>query len=130
MLLIALAFVLGTQIHRDEPTRIFLAPQQGASSYQGPASPAAPVTLIPKKKSATIALMPGQAINLPNRTFRIVEVHSQFPLRILTGKCHDDYAVEFVCNGDPGDIFITDRRVPPIFHTPEGNSVTVTVTEF
>lgn len=84
----------------------------------------------PQMKSHTFSLMPGQAFNVPNRIFRKVEIRSEYPLRVMTGRCHSDYTVEFFCEGDPADIFIADTRRMPVFTTPKGNSVTITITEF
>lgn len=84
----------------------------------------------PETHTNTVSFMPAQAANIPNRRFRKVLIRSEYPLRILTGRCHSDYTVEFFCNGDPGDIFITDTRRQPIFMTPRANSITITVTEF
>lgn len=72
----------------------------------------------------------GQAMNFTNRQFRKVEIHSEYPLRILTGQCHQDYTVQFLCEGDPADLFIVDARLRPIFTTPRANQVTIIVTEF
>jgi hypothetical protein len=85
---------------------------------------------IPEAHSKTVSFMPGQATNIPNRKFRKVEVRSEYPLRVLTGRCHSDYTVEFFCSGDPADIFIADTRHKPIIMAPRANSVTITVTEF
>ncbi len=84
----------------------------------------------PTSDTQSFAMMPSQTVNLPNRRFRKVEIHSTFPLRVLTGKCHEEYTVEFFCNDEPADIFIQDVRRVPIFRTPEGNTVTITGTEF
>jgi len=81
-------------------------------------------------KSKTISLMPGQAINIPNRAFRKVEIHSEYPLRVLIGPCHNDYTVEFFCDSEPADLFVADTRRSPIFLTPKANSVTITVTSY
>jgi hypothetical protein len=84
----------------------------------------------PKSKSKTFSFMPSQTINAPNRTFRKVEIRSDYPLQILVGPCHNDYTVEFFCNSEPADIFIRDVRHYPVFLTPKANSVTITLTEF
>lgn len=92
------------------------------------------VNYLPQQKPAfdtrVIAFMPGQAMNFTNRQFRKVEIHSEYPLRILTGQCHQDYTVQFLCEGDPADLFIVDARLRPIFTTPRANQVTIIVTEF
>jgi hypothetical protein len=77
-----------------------------------------------------MSFLPGQAHNFPNRRFRKVEIRSEYPIRVLTGRCHVDYTVEFFCDGDPGDIFIADTRKMPVFLTPRANSITVSVTSF
>lgn len=74
--------------------------------------------------------MPSQYLDIPNRRFHKVEIHSTFPLRVVSGSCHLNYGVEFYCEGDPSDIFITDMRRPPIFRTPEGNAVSIRLIEF
>jgi hypothetical protein len=84
----------------------------------------------PETKSVTVSFMPGQAVNLPNRTFRKVIIRSEYPLRVLTGPCHMNYTVEFFCSSTPGDLFIADTRRWPIFVTPHANSVTITLEEF
>jgi len=84
----------------------------------------------PVTKTQTISLMPGQAFNGPNRNFRKVEIHSEYPLRIMIGPCHDDYAVQFFCDSEPSDLFVADTRKPPLFLTPKGNLVTITVTSY
>jgi hypothetical protein len=101
------------------------APPPAPTYYIAPQQPRRPVT-----GSKTVAFMPGEAVNFPNRQFRKVEIHSEYPLRILTGHCHQDFTVEFVCEGDPADVFIVDTRRRPIFMTPRANTVTITVTEF
>lgn len=78
-------------------------------------------------RSRTFSLMPGEAHNFANHEFRYVEVRSTFPLRVYTGSCRSDYTVEFVCNGDPSDIFIVDVRPRPLLFTPKANEVTITV---
>jgi hypothetical protein len=85
---------------------------------------------VPVSKSVTVSFMPGQAVDIPNRRFRKVEVHSEYPIRVLTGNCHVDYSVEFFCTGDPSDIFITDLRKMPVFLTPRGNLITMNFIEF
>jgi hypothetical protein len=116
------------------------APKPSASTQMQPAAttkvqdgpeqdPPAPA-VEPKTIIKTVSFMPGQAINIPNKKFRKIEIHSGYPLRIFVGPCHNNYAVEFVCNSDPSDLFIVDIRRPPIFRTPVANSVTITATEF
>ncbi len=84
----------------------------------------------PKVISRTVAFMPGQSIDIPNKRFRKVEIHSQFPIKAINATCHLEYTVEFICDGDPSDLFIADTRLRPIFKTPEGNMITITFTEF
>jgi len=84
----------------------------------------------PEIHTKTVSFMPGQAINIKNANFKKVEVRSEYPLRVLTGHCHNDYTVQFFCEGEPADIFIADTRRPPVFMTPKANSVTITLTQF
>src|ERR1019366_1365828 len=76
----------------------------------------------PEIHTTTVSFMPAQAANFPNRKFRKVLIRSEYPVRILTGRCHSDYTVEFFCDGDPSDIFITDTRHRPVFSTPRANA--------
>ena len=128
---------------------IWLAPQEATSTvpHQIPAATAAPATDSQKPSPVTVAaastpvpipqpapprvvtfaLMPEQSMDLPNTKFQRVEIHSQFPLQIMSGHCQQNYGVEFVCaDGEPADIFVRDVRVRPIFKTPQGNLVTLT----
>lgn len=89
-----------------------------------------PKPVLPRSASKTFALLPTQAVNLPNRHFRDIEIRSEYPLQILTGPCHEVATVEFFCQSDPSDIFIRDTRNQPIFATPRANNVTITVKEF
>jgi len=84
----------------------------------------------PETRTKTVSFMPGQAVNLPNRKFRKIEVRSEYPLRVLVGPCHSDYTVEFFCESEPADIFIVDTRRTPIFLTPRANNVTITATSY
>lgn len=83
-----------------------------------------------KKSDAVVqsySFMPGQSMNFPNRKFKRIEVRSTFPVRVLTGNCHEEYVVQFFCSSDqPGDIFVTDRRSQPLFRTPQANEITIT----
>jgi hypothetical protein len=106
------------------------APVAPVISIPRPAPAEAPERPEPRTISKTVAFMPGQYVDLPNRRFRKVEIHSTFPLRVVSGDCHENYSVEFICDADPSDIFITDMRRPPIFRAPQGNMVTITLTEF
>jgi hypothetical protein len=126
--LLIIAFLFGREFQR----RSDLERNYPISASATPPAPAAipGPRPEPRTKNMTISLMPGQTTDLINREFRIVEIHSQFPLRILNANCQEDYAVEFFCRGDPADIFLTDRRLPPILRTPEANTITVTLTEF
>jgi hypothetical protein len=89
-----------------------------------------PEPRVAKTHTTTVSVMPSQAFNIHNGTFRKVLIRSDYPLRVLTGSCHSDYTVQFFCEGDPADIFITDVRRMPVLLTPRANSVTITVTEF
>ena len=84
----------------------------------------------PEMRTKTIALMPGQAFNAPNRQFRKIEIRSEYPLQIMTGPCHQDFTVQFFCESAPADLFVRDTRHFPLFMTPKANAVTITVTEF
>src|SRR5579872_6678541 len=63
-----------------------------------------------KSNVVSYSFLPGQSMNFPNRKYHRVEVHSTFPIRVLTGPCHEEYVVQFACDSKPGDVFITDRR--------------------
>jgi len=84
----------------------------------------------PETHSTTVSFLPGQTADIKNQKFRKVLIRSEYPLRILTGHCHAEGTVEFFCDGNPGDIFITDTRRVPLIMTPRANSITITVTEF
>lgn len=84
----------------------------------------------PQTSVHTLAFMPGQYLDIPNRRFRKIEIHSTFPVRVISGACQQNYGVEFYCDSDPADIFITDMRQRPIFSAPQGNTVTITAQEF
>lgn len=119
-----------------------------ASTYRQPSEPApatytsqptarpAPVYVPPPPPpkpiefTRTLAFMPGQYTNFKNQKFRKIEIHSTFPIRVVSGSCHVDYGVEFICNSDPSDLFITDMRPKPIFRTPQANDITITAAEF
>jgi hypothetical protein len=103
-------------------------PQAEAESLRhvDPQTPPRP----PEAHTTTVSVMPSQAFNVPNRKFRKVLIRSEYPIRVYTGKCHNDYAVEFMCDGDPADIFIADTRRRPLILTPRANAVSITVTEF
>jgi hypothetical protein len=91
-----------------------------------PSHPLPGVMAKTKPMVQSYSLLPGQSMNFRNRKYHRVEVHSTFPIRVLTGPCHEEYVVQFSCNSDPGDIFITDRRSKPLFGTPQANQVTIT----
>lgn len=80
----------------------------------------------PKTLVQSYSFLPGQSMNFPNKKYHRVEIHSTFPIRVLTGPCHEEYVVQFTCNSDPGDVFITDRRSKPLFGTPQANQITIT----
>jgi len=86
-------------------------------------------TVLAAKKPAVVesySLLPGQSMNFSNRKFRHVEVRSTFPVRVLTGSCHEENVVQFFCSSSkPGDIFVTDLRGKPLFRTPEANQITI-----
>jgi hypothetical protein len=120
---------------REQPQKVNPAAQKASLACLGgngepcvvPQSP--PPT--PIEKSVTVALLPGQKFNLPNDKFEWVMVHSRFPVRVINGKCSNDYTVEFGCtNQIPEYLYIEDRRNPPVFGSPEGNDVTLTLRTF
>jgi len=105
-------------------------PDPGSLRWQS-IHPNEPVPVrVPIVRTRTFSFMPGQAVNLMNKQFRKVTIRSDYPLRVLSGPCHQDYTVQFFCDGDPADIFISDTRRMPVFMTPKANSVTITVVEF
>jgi hypothetical protein len=79
-----------------------------------------------KTHIVSYSLMPGESMNFSNRKYHRVEVSSTFPIRVLTGPCHQEYVVQFSCEGKPGDVFVTDRRSKPLFGTPQANQITIT----
>ncbi len=85
-----------------------------------------PVLAAHKPRTVSYALMPGQSVNFSNRKYHRVEISSTFPLRVLTGPCHEEYVVQFSCDSQPGDVFVTDRRSKPLFGTPQANQITIT----
>ncbi len=73
------------------------------------------------------SFMPGQSMNFSNRKFKRIEIRSTFPMRVLSGQCHEEYVVQFFCRNDqPGDIFITDLRKRPLLGAPQANQITIT----
>lgn len=72
------------------------------------------------------SMLPGESMNFANKKYHRIEVHSTFPVRVLTGPCHEEYVVQFSCDSAPGDVFITDRRSKPLFGTPQANQITIT----
>lgn len=123
-----LAFVVWIWVRTSRDTQAIHYQPQPAPTYS--AAPAPPPPPKPVQVSRTVAFMPGQYIDLPNHQFRKIEIHSTFPIRVASGSCHLDYGVEFVCDSDPSDVFITDMRPKPIFRTPQGNEITITATQF
>lgn len=88
-----------------------------------------PFVLASKKSDSVVqsySMLPGQSMKFANRKYHRIEVRSTFPVRVLTGPCHEEYVVQFFCDSAPGDVFITDRRTKPLFGTPEANQVTIT----
>ncbi|HEV2134105.1 MAG TPA: hypothetical protein VGR47_07560 [Terracidiphilus sp.] len=79
-----------------------------------------------KPDTVSYSLLPGESMNFRNRKYHRIEVRSTFPVRVLTGPCHQEYVVEFSCKSEPGDVFITDRRSKPLFGTPQANQITIT----
>ena len=79
-------------------------------------------------KTRTVSFMPSQAVDVPNDRWTKIEIHSEFPLRILTRGCENNYTVEFVCTlKSPADIFVEDMRTRPLVGTPRANQVTFTL---
>jgi hypothetical protein len=96
------------------------------------AAQTAPIPAIhtPHVEGKSVSLLPGQEYKLTNHSYGKIEVHSSYPIRIVNGDCHDEYAVQFKCEGRPSPVFITDLRHMPRFGTPRANPVTITATEF
>jgi hypothetical protein len=84
----------------------------------------------PKSGRRTVALRPAETFNLANRNYRKIEVRSTFPIRIVSGKCHSDYTVDFLCEGIPSEIFISDARAPSASDSQPSNTVDVVGSEF
>ena len=84
----------------------------------------------PRVSVHTVAFMPGQYADIRNNEYRKIEIHSTYPIRVLSGTCNLQYGVEFYCDSTPADIFITDMRPKPIFSTPTANTITITAAEF
>jgi hypothetical protein len=78
----------------------------------------------PQTDSEMMTLLPGQIGRMHNRQFRKVEIHSQYPIHVMTGGCESTYTVDYSCDGDPDDVVIQDLRRRPIFSTPRSNVVT------
>ncbi|MFP5205578.1 MAG: hypothetical protein ACLGSH_09495 [Acidobacteriota bacterium] len=85
-----------------------------------------PVMAAKKPHVVSYSLLPGQSMNFSNRKYHRIEVRSTFPVRVLTGPCHEEYVVQFSCESKPGDVFLTDRRSKPLFGTPQANQITIT----
>ncbi len=84
----------------------------------------------PRAFRKVFSLLPAQTLNLRNRNFHRVEIRSEYPIQIAAGDCQNDYTVQWTCTfDDPADLFIRDRRNPPILLTPRANSITVTMSE-
>jgi hypothetical protein len=127
-----------------EPASLPASPSPRVTSRPTPAAPVRPLpaasteeastgTQIPPKpetRQAAFAVLPGKAFNLPNRHFRKVIVRADYPIRVYSGNCHNDYTVQWMCEGEPADIFITDTRAYPVFTAPRANNVTITLIEF
>ena len=84
----------------------------------------------PHVERKVVSLLPGQEYTLVNHSYGKIEVHSNYPIRIVNGDCHDDYAVQFNCDGQPASVFITDLRHVPLFGSPKANLLSITATEF
>lgn len=127
--LAALAFLIAVFIFVNHPASLFdvsdPAPENSRYVPQPPPPPP-----VPQVQTKIMNFMPGQSGSIINRDFRKVEVRSTFPVRVFSGPCHEEYTVDFTCDSNPGDVFITDRRLPPIFHAPEANEITITFTQF
>jgi hypothetical protein len=85
---------------------------------------------VPRSGFKTFSLLPGQSFSSRNREFRKIHIRAEYPVKILTGPCTDNYTVDFSCDSDPADIFITDTRNRPIFVSPKANSITISGAEF
>lgn len=112
------------------------APAPAASNVKLDGSPVdnrgtADAVAPPEKRTITVSFMPGQAESIPNRKFRKIEVHSEYPIRAISGRCHSDYTVEFICeNPEPTDLFIVDTRHRPLFVTPRANQITFNLIQY
>lgn len=110
--------------------RVAAAGVVGVSLVLGLSFAASGSFVLASKKSDSVvqsySMLPGQSMNFANRKYHRIEVRSTFPVRVLTGPCHEEYVVQFFCDSAPGDVFITDRRTKPLFGTPEANQVTIT----
>ena len=101
-----------------------------ASDRSAQAAPRPVIPRSPQVEKKLVSLLPGQEYTLVNHSYGKIEVHSEYPIRIVNGDCHNDYAVQFNCEGQPATVFITDLRHVPLFGTPKANSITITATEF
>lgn len=104
--------------------------QVANATYPSAPHVAAPAPPKPLEITKTVAIMPTQYFDLPNHRFRKIEIHSTFPIRVLSGSCRLNYGVEFYCDSDPADVFITDMRKMPVFAAPQGNQIAITATEY
>jgi hypothetical protein len=105
----------------------------GAEASDNKAAQTAPTPVIhntPHVERKSVSLLPGQEYKLTNHSYGKIEVHSTYPIRIVNGDCHNEYAVQFNCEGHPSPVFITDLRHMPRFETPRANPITITATEF
>jgi hypothetical protein len=84
----------------------------------------------PRPAKFTYSVLPSKSVEMQNRQFHIVEIHSEYPIEILAGDCHNDYTVQWTCHFDqPADIFMRDLRMPPVFRTPRANTITILAKE-
>jgi hypothetical protein len=120
----------------DAVLRFMINPSASQSSNVAEASDRAaqaaptPVIHTPHVEGKSVSLLPGQEYKLTNHSYGKIEVHSAYPIRIVNGDCHDEYAVQFKCEGRPSPVFITDLRHMPRFGTPRANPISITATEF
>lgn len=129
--LVGIAFAavwIAIDVHEAD---IFQAASAQQATYPNKPSPTyEPPPPKPAEISKTVAVMPGEYFDLPNHRFRKIEIHSTFPIRVLSGSCRLNYGVEFYCDSDPTDVFITDMRQRPVFSAPQGNQITITAIEY
>lgn len=89
-----------------------------------------PAPMQPQTESKVMTLLPGQLGRMHNREYRKIEIHSQYPIHVMSGNCESTYTVDYSCDGDPDDVVIQDLRRPPLFATPHSNVVAFKFTAY